>query len=143
MQRHVSLILVAALGACAGRSLTTAGSATSPTPAPDVFSCIRQQIKSAGFAQESYDESELRVVAHKYDENVRRPDTQFRRLVDRIAFDVSPAGGDSVTSVSAQASTFVQLVTQRGPTEEQERTSEMAKETARTILTRCTSTAKP
>lgn len=139
MNRGLSLLLSLALGACAGRPLATSGSATSPTPAPDVFSCIQKQIKEVGFSQESYDQRELRITGRKYDEKVRRPDVQFRRLIDRVAFDVNPASGDSVTAVSVQASTFAELVTHRGPTEQQERTSETANDAARAILARCTS----
>lgn len=137
MMRGTPLLLIAALGACAGRSLTSSGSATSPAPASDVFACLRKEIKAVGFTQTSYDEAELRVNAHKYDENARRPNTQFRRLVDRLAFDVGTAVPGTETAVVAQASTFAQLATQRGPAEEQERTSEGAKEAARAILARC------
>jgi hypothetical protein len=149
MKRGLSLLLIAALpygvGACA-KALTSTGSATSPSPASDVFSCVRQQIKAVGFSQESYDEQELRVTAHKYNESVRRPDVRFRRLVDRVTFDVNPAGseGTTATSVTAQASTFVELSTHRGPTEQQERTSETAKDAARTVLGHCaTAAAQP
>jgi hypothetical protein len=139
MNRGLPFILSAVLGACAGRPLATFGSATSVAPAPDVYSCIRKQIKEVGFSQESYDESELRVTGRKYNEQVRRPDVQFRRLIDRVTFDIDPAGGDSVTAVTAQASTFAELTTHRGPTEQQERASETAKDAARAILGRCTS----
>jgi hypothetical protein len=141
MKRGFPLILSIALGACTGRPLATFGAAASVSPAPDVYACIRKQIKDVGFTQESYDENELRVTARKYNEQVRRPDVQFRRLIDRIAFDVNTAGGDSVTAVSAQASTFAELVTHRGPTEQQERTSETAKDAARMVLGRCASSA--
>jgi hypothetical protein len=144
MIRGFPLVLIATVGACAGRALATSGSATSLTPAPDVFTCVRQQIKALGFSQESLDEDELRVTGRKYNDKVRRPDVQFRRLIDRIAFDIGPAGSrDSGTAVSAQASTFAELSTHRGPTEQQERTSETAKEAARAVLARCTtSTSK-
>jgi len=149
MKRDFSLLVIAALAsgsigisACATRSLTSSGTGTSPNPASDVFACIRQEIKNAGFSQESYDESELRVTAHLYNEKTRRPDVRFRRLIDRISFDVDPASGTSTTTaVTAQASTFVELSTHRGPTEQQERTSETAKDAARSILGRCAPTS--
>ena len=140
MTRGFSWMVGAALmlGGCAGGAATASGTATSLVPAPDVFTCIRQQVKAVGFTQDAYDENELRVAAHKYDATVRRPDVRFRRLVHRLAFDVDPAGGDTVTNVSAEARTFAQLTSHRGPIEEQESTADLAKEAAQQVLERCT-----
>ncbi len=129
---------VVGLGACANKSLTSTGTAATPMPAPAVFTCVREEIKKVGFTQESYDETDFRVVARQYNENATRPDVQFRRLVDRIAFTARPAGGDSITTVTAEASTFAQSMTYRGPTEQQEGTSDNAKAAARAVLDRCT-----
>ena len=143
MTRGFPLLFSAALvsGACAGRTMATSGAATSPRPAPDVYTCVRQQIKTVGFSEQSHDDAELRTTGRKYDEITRRPDVRFRRLVDRLAFDIDPAAGDSATALSVQASTAAEYMTHRGPTEQPERTSETAKRAAQVILERCT--AKP
>jgi len=138
MRRLYILTLTLGLGACAGGVKSAVSSVGTVRPAPDAFACIREQIKKVGFTQESYDEVELRVTARKYNEQVRRPDVQFRRLVDRMLFDVGPGRGDTVTTIAVEARTFADLMTHRGPTEQQEEPSETVKEAARTILDRCT-----
>jgi hypothetical protein len=112
--------------------------AASPSPTPDVFTCVRGQLKANKFDQTSIDVNENRLTARKYDEKVRRPDVSFRRLVDRLEIEVAPGtGGDSVSTVSINARTFAETVTQRGPTETQERTSQTAQTAAQTILDKC------
>lgn len=129
--------VVFGLAGCVGRPMTTTVAGTSLAPAPDAFACVRDQLKTVGFTQSSYDTDELRVTARKLDESQRRPDVQFRRMVDRLEIDVAPGGGDAVTNISVDAKTFVELTTQRGPTEEQEKTSETARAAAQTILQKC------
>ena len=68
----------------------------------------------------------MRLTARKNDDKARRPDTQFRRVVDRIEFEVRPGTGGRVTEITGEAKTFAEYSTQRGPTEEQEKTSETA-----------------
>ena len=81
---------------------------------------------------------ENRLTARKYDETVRRPDVTFRRLVDRLEIEVAPGvGGDSVSTISVKARTFGETVNQRGPTEDQERTSETARAAAHSIIDKC------
>ncbi len=130
-----SLVGVVAAG-CAGGALATSHSVTSPVAPPDAFRCIQEQIKKVGFRQTFYDTDELRVAGHQYDESVRRPDVQFRRLVNRVEFEVSPTAEGS-TSITAEAKTFAELTTHRGPTEEQEKTSAKAREAAETVLQHC------
>ena len=129
------------LAACAGGQLAQTTSTASPAPAPDAFECVRNQIKAVGFTQASYDTDELRLTARKHDETARRPDVQFRRMVDRLEIDVAPGSGGEVSRITVVAKTFAELTTHRGPTEEQERTSETAREAARTILEKCGSMA--
>ncbi len=128
---------VLALSGCAGGALASSSVGTSSAPAPDAFTCVREQIKALGFTQNSYDADELRVTARKFDETQRRPDVQFRRMVDRLEIDVSPGTGGAVTSIAVDAKTFAELTTHRGPTEEQEKTSETARVAAQTILQKC------
>jgi hypothetical protein len=136
-----TLLGSALLGACAGHALATTFVTASPRPMPDAFACAQQQTKAVGFTIESHDDQELRLTARKYDEKTRRPDVQFRRLVDRLAIDVDPGHGDTVTTISVVAHTFTELMTHRGPTEQEESPSENAKLAAQAILNRCA--AKP
>src|SRR4051812_22506962 len=98
-----TLLALAAAACGANRPITTSLQANGTAPAPDAFTCARDQLKALGYTQESYDVDEQRVTAHKYDEKTRRPDTQFRRMVDRIAIDVSPGTGGAVTTIKADA----------------------------------------
>jgi hypothetical protein len=126
------------IAGCAGGQMTSNFTAASPSPAPDVFACVRNQLKSVRFDQTSYDVTDYRLTAKRYDENVTRPDVTFRRLVDRLEITVAPgAGGDSVSVLSVVARTFGETVNQRGPTETQEKTSETAREAAQAILQKC------
>lgn len=137
--RSSSLVVVLLTGAagCAGGSLTTTATQPSPAAAPDAFSCVRKQLGAVGFSQTSYDAERLRVAARRFDETQRRPDTQFRRMVDRLEIEVAPGTGEALSTITVEASTFAELTTQRGPTEVQERASETARAAADTILREC------
>jgi hypothetical protein len=131
------LLVAATLSACVGSSMHSSVTGTSPAPVPDVFECVKSQLKPLGYSQSSIDTDEHRLNAKKYDETVRRPDVQFRRMVDRLEIEVAPASEGAVTSLSVTARTFAELSTQRGPTEEQEKTSAAADSAAQTILRQC------
>ena len=138
MGSYRSLLMILLAGGCAGGQMTSSYMAASPSPTPDVFACVRGQLKANRFDQTSIDVNDNRLTARKYDEKVRRPDVTFRRLVDRLEIEVAPgAGGDTVTTVSVKARTFAETVNQRGPTETQERTSETARAAAQTIVNKC------
>lgn len=137
MRLRLPLLGLALLAGCAGRPLATTQTATSPLPAPDVYGCLRDRLKTVGFTQTSYDTDEMRLTARKYDETVRRPDVQFRRIVDRIELAVSPGSEGVVTEISGDAKTFAELSTHRGPTEEQERTSATAQQAVRQLIDAC------
>ena len=122
---------------CAGGTRTTTLTGASPAPAPDAFECLRNQLKGVGFAQTSYDTDQMRITARKFDEEVRRPDVTFRRLVDRLEIQVSPGTGDAVTNIAVDAKTFAEYNTHRGPTEEQEKTSTTAQSAAQTLIQKC------
>ncbi len=131
------LLLGTGLAGCAGGPLATTVTGNSPAPPPDAFTCVRDQLKAVGFTQSSYDTDRLRVTARKFDESQRRPDVQFRRIVDRLEIEVAPGTGDALTNITVDAKTFVELSTHRGPTEEQEKTSQTARSAAQTILQKC------
>ncbi len=133
---HLALLLGAGLAGCAGGALASTASRTSPAAPPDAYECIREELKKAGFRQASYDTDALRVTGQKFNESERRSDVQFRRLVDRVEFEVSPDSG-GVTRMTAEAATFAERMTHRGPTEEQEKTSEIARGAADTVLDHC------
>ena len=123
--------------ACAGATRSTSLAGTSPVAAPDVFECLQKELKTVGFAQTSYDTEALRITARKFDERQRRPDVQFRRIVDRLEIQVAPGTGDAMTNITVDARTFAEYTTHRGPTEEQEKTSTTAQAAGRTLIQKC------
>lgn len=132
-----SLLMLLLAAGCGGQ-MTSNYMAASPSSIPQVFACVRGQLKANQFDQTSIDVADNRLTARKYNQNVTRPDVSFRRLVDRLEIEVAPgAGGDSVTTVSVKARTFEETVNQRGPTETQERTSETARAAAQSIVDKC------
>jgi len=138
MRSPASLLAVCALAACSNAPLATTLSAPSPIPAPDVFQCARNGLKAIEFDQSSYDVGENRLTARRYDLTARRPDVQFRRLVDRLEIEADPAaGGDAITTIKVTARTFGEYTTQRGPTEVEERASERARTAAQALIDRC------
>lgn len=134
---HLAWLLPAAVIGCVGGPLTTSLAGPSPIAAPDAFACVRNQLKAENFTQSSYDADRLRVTAQRFDETQRRPDTQFRRMVDRLEVEVAPGTGGAVSNITIDASTFAELTTQRGPTEVQEKASAVARAAAQTILQKC------
>lgn len=137
---YTSVMLGMGLGACAGGGgggLATSFSGASPAPVPDAFECVRKELKAAGYRQTSYDTDLFRVEAQKYDETVRRSDVTFRRNIDRLAVEVAPGSEGAVTKIGVEASTFAEFTTHRGPTEEQQETSEAARTVAQSLLQKC------
>jgi hypothetical protein len=125
------------LTACSNAPLATTLTAASPSPAPDVFACARQQLKAIDFDQSSIDVKDQRLNARRNDETQRRPDVTFRRVVDRLEIEATPSGATAATTLTVIARTFGEYVTQRGPTEIQERTSDTAQQAAQTLIDRC------
>jgi hypothetical protein len=132
-----SLLAGALLAGCVGGTRTSTLTGTSPAPAPDAFECLRKELKSVGFDQTAYDVNELRINARKFDDSQRRPDVQFRRIVDRLEIQVAPGTGDAITSIAVDAKTFAEYTTHRGPTEEQEKTSTRAQTAAQSLIQKC------
>ena len=137
MRSSACLAALGLLAACSNAPLATTLTASSPSPAPDVFQCVRNQIKALEFDQSSIDVNEHRLNAKRYDEITRRPDVQFRRIVDRLEIEAEPASGNAVTTLKVTPRTFGEYTTQRGPTETQERTSQAAQEAAQKLIERC------
>lgn len=123
------------LAACAGRYSEPVTTHTSAAP-QDTFECVKRQLAALGYKQSTIDTDEYRITGTKIDQNSRRPDTQFRRLLDRIEVDVSPEA-DGQTSIAAQGQTFAEYTTQRGPTEVEEKASEEVRTATQRLLERC------
>lgn len=110
---------------------------TSAAP-PDVFQCAKRELVALGYKQSSIDNDALRVNATKVDLVSRRSDTQFRRILNKIAVEVSP-GADGQTTLQTEAHTFAEYTTQRGPTEVEESPSDTVQNDVRQLAERCRS----
>src|SRR5688572_9652508 len=102
----------------------------------ETFACVRKQLGELGYKQSSLDTPELRVTANKVDYTTRRPDVQFRRMVEKLEVDVA-AEADGQTSIQVLGRTFGDYATHRGPTEVEENASKKVKTDAQTLLDRC------
>jgi hypothetical protein len=129
---------VAVLLAGCGKALSTPVSTRTSAGPDDTFACVKKQLGDLGYRQTSSDAPEHRVTATKIDSKSRRPDTQFRRILNKLDVDVS-AGADGQTSIQVLPRTFAEYTTQRGPTEVQESASEQVKADAQQIVERCRS----
>ena len=134
-------LLLAGLTGCVGGTLATTATQPSPAATPDAFRCVREQLTAVDFTQPAYDADRLWLTARRFDESQRRPDTQFRRMVDRLEIEVAPGTGEALSTITAKASTFAELTTQRGPTEVEEKASATAIAAAQTILRNCSQAA--
>ena len=123
------------LAACAQpySQLVTMRTSTGPQ---DTFDCVKRQMATLGYKQSSIDVDELRITGTKIDMKSRRPDSQFRRVLDRLEVDVSPEA-DGQTSVVVQGRTFAEYTTQRGPTEVEESASNEVKTARQRLIERC------
>lgn len=128
----------AVLLAGCGKALSTAVSSRTAAGPDDTFACVKKQLGALGYRQTSTDATDYRVTATKIDSKSRRPDVQFRRILDKLDVDVS-ANAEGQTSIDVLPRTFAEYTTQRGPTEVQERASELVKADAQTLLERCRS----
>ena len=128
----------AVLLAGCGKALSTPVSTRTSAGPEDTFACVKKQLGELGYRQSSSDVAEHRLSATKIDSKSRRPDVQFRRILNKLDVDVS-ATAEGQTSIDVLPRTFAEYTTQRGPTEEQERASELVKADAQTLLERCRS----
>jgi hypothetical protein len=89
-----------------------------------------------GYKPTSIDEDQHRISGTKVDMTTRRPDTQFRRILQRLEVEVGPEA-DGQTGIVVQGRTFGEYTTQRGPTEVEEKASEEVKAASQQLLERC------
>jgi hypothetical protein len=123
------------LAACAGRYSEPVTAHTAAAP-EHTFECVKRQLAALGYKQSTIDTDELRITGTKIDSKNRRPDSQFRRVLDRVEVDVSPEA-DGRTSLVVQGRTFAEYTTQRGPTEVEESASQEVRTTTQRLLERC------
>jgi hypothetical protein len=93
-------------------------------------------MSALGYKQSSVDVDERRVSGTKIDTKRRRPDTQFRRILNKLEVEVAPQA-DGQTSIEVQGRTFAEYTTQRGPTEVEEKASGDVKEATQQLLEQC------
>jgi hypothetical protein len=133
--RYCLILGSSLLAACAGRYSEPVSIRTSAAP-QETFECVKRQLATLGYKQSTIDTDELRITGTKIDMKSRRPDTQFRRLLERLEVDVSPEA-DGQTSLVVQGHTFAEYTTQRGPTEVEESASDEVKTARQRLLERC------
>lgn len=127
-----------ALVGCGQKSYSTPVSMRTTAGPDETFACVKKQLGELGYKQSSLDTPELRVTANKIDYKTRRPDVQFRRMVEKLEVDVG-AEADGQTSIKAVGRTFGEYSTHRGPTEVEENASKAVKTDAQMLLDRCRS----
>ncbi len=137
MRYRVFLGAAVLLAGC-GKALSTPVSARTAAGPDDTFSCVKKQLGELGYRQTSSDVGEHRITVTKIDSKSRRSDVQFRRILNKLDVDVS-ATAEGQTSIDVLPRTFAEYTTQRGPTEVQEKASELVKADAQLLLERCRS----
>jgi hypothetical protein len=136
--RYRVLFGAAVLLAGCGKALSTPVSTRTAAGPDDTFVCVKKQLGELGYRQTSNDAADHRVTATKIDPKSRRSDVQFRRILNKLDVDVS-ATAEGETTIDVLPRTFAEYTTQRGPTEVQERASELVKADALLLLERCRS----
>jgi hypothetical protein len=125
------------LPACSQRYSVPVSASTSASPEA-TFECVKQQLKALGYRQTSIDVDDHRISAAKIDTKSRRPDTQFRRILNKMDVEVA-AEANGQTSIAIQPHTLAEYATQRGPTEVEEKESDEVKNDSQQLLERCRS----
>ena len=102
---HYRLLLAGALAlsGCGQKSFAAPASARTSASPDDTFACVKKQLGELGYKQTSSDVAEHRITATKIDYKARRPDVQFRRILNKLDVDVS-AEADGQTSIQALGS---------------------------------------
>ena len=138
MHHRVWIVAAVVVTACGQNTYSTA-TRTSTTAGPDeTYACVKKQLGELGYKQTSNDADELRVTGSKFDYESRRPDVQFRRMVNKLEVDVAP-DADGTTTINALGRTFAEYSTQRGPTEQEEKPSRQVQSDTETLFERCRS----
>ena len=104
----------------------------------ETYTCVKKQLGELGYKQTSNDASDFRVTANKFDYKTRRPDVQFRRMVNKLDVSVA-AESDGQTGIHVEGRTLAEYNTHRGPTEEEEKASAQVNADAAQLIERCRS----
>jgi hypothetical protein len=133
---RLGLSALALLSAGCGSTLYLAINGSAPRGRAEVFDCAKSQILVLGYTQDSLDTDAFRITARKPDYENRVADTQFRRMMDRLAIEVGKPTEGSVR-LKVEAHTFAELMTQRGPTQVEREASPAARTAAHALLDAC------
>lgn len=129
------LSLIVLLGACGGVQYATL-TATPAAATADVSECVRSNLGKLRYSIQSYDATDYRIVARKFNESTHRADPQFRRMIDRLEVDMAPTAAGK-TDLKVVAHTLAEYSTQRGPTETEEKASSDVNEAAQAVIQAC------
>lgn len=127
-----------ALAGCGQKTFSAPVSGRTAAGPEETYACVKKQLGELGYKQTSNDASEFRVTANKFDYKTRRPDVQFRRMVNKLDVSVA-AESDGQTGIQVEGRTFAEYNTHRGPTEEQEKASSEVNADAAQLIERCRS----
>jgi hypothetical protein len=133
--RRRAPVAVALLAAGCSGTLYLATDGRTPRPPAETFECVKVQVPLLGYSQTSIDVEDYRITARKYDKNARYADTRYRRTIERLVAEV--AGSPEGTRLKIEAHTFVELATQRGPTEIEQEASAEVKAAAEKLREEC------
>ena len=137
MRAYPILGAVALLGACGGAgSLPIALTASPSSSPPDAMACVKAKLDTLGYAATSFDQTDMRLTARRIDNSLHRADPQYRRNVDRLEIQATPAA-DGKTSLTVTGRSYAEYETHRGPTEQEERASANARQAAQTLVNAC------
>ncbi len=138
MHYRVLLVTAFAVAGCGQKSFSSPVNGRATAGPEETFVCVKKQLGELGYRQTSNDVSERRVTASKFDYKTRRPDVQFRRMVNKLDVEVA-AEADGQTGINVEGRTFAEYTTHRGPTEEQEKASSQVNADAAQLIERCRS----
>jgi len=137
MRAYPILGAVALLGACGGAgSLPIALTASPSSSPPDAMACVKAKLDTLGYAPTSFDQTDMRLTARRIDNSLHRADPQYRRNVDRLEIQATPAA-DGKTSLTVTGRSYAEYETHRGPTEQEERASANARQAAQALVDAC------
>ena len=138
MRPRALLVGALVLAGCGQKTFSAPVNGRTSAGPDETYTCVKKQLGELGYKQTSNDASDRRVTANKFDYKTRRPDVQFRRMVNKLAVSVA-AESDGQTGIQVEGSTFAEYNTHRGPTEEQEKASAEVNADAAQLIERCRS----
>ncbi|HKT58421.1 MAG TPA: hypothetical protein VJQ46_00120 [Gemmatimonadales bacterium] len=123
--------------ACGGAgSLPVALTASPSSSPPDAMACVKAKLDTLGYSLVSFDQADLRLNMRRVDNSINRADPQYRRNIDRLEIQATPAA-DGKTSLTITGRSYAEYETHRGPTEQEERASANVRQTAQALVDAC------